>query len=496
MKKIFVFILWLLIFFCKVNAQEGYWFQGNFIELEPDNSQYYVQFIGSEILKVDDIKEIVKCDKVFPVRRNGFVIKTSERPISNDLYVSELYKNTISDHIIILPSISFETPDRNSASEILKKYSSIISLKVKEGNVYRLNSNLKRSKDILEVASQIYHEKNIKWCEPVKLSSWHSSNPLYSQQYYLKNTGQGNGQTGIDVNAEPAWNLVLGNSDITVAVIDEGIDPDHEDLSNSVLSGYTVDNPFGYGIPQSTNFSAKGHGVACAGIIGAEDNNKGIKGVASGVKLLPVNIVPENGYYDYTGQYHAGFAEDEKIAKAIVWASSRADILSCSWGGGSYSQDIVNAIDTARIFGRGGKGCVVVFASGNGYEQGMHYVSFPACANGVIAVGAIDNTGNIWDYSQGGPELTLVAPSGDINMNGDVVTTDRMDTLGYDNSNYTYSFGGTSVACPQVAGVAALVLSANPNLTQEQVKQILQCTARKLPAMFGENRTDDFVQLA
>lgn len=159
MKKIFVFILWLLIFFCKVNAQEGYWFQGNFIELEPDNSQYYVQFIGSEILKVDDIKEIVKCDKVFPVRRNGFVIKTSERPISNDLYVSELYKNTISDHIIILPSISFETPDRNSASEILKKYSSIISLKVKEGNVYRLNSNLKRSKDILEVASQIYHEK-------------------------------------------------------------------------------------------------------------------------------------------------------------------------------------------------------------------------------------------------------------------------------------------------------------------------------------------------
>lgn len=328
------------------------------------------------------------------------------------------------------------------------------------------------------------------------MSSWHSSNPLYSQQYYLKNTGQGNGQTGIDVNAEPAWNLVLGNSDITVAVIDEGIDPDHEDLSNSVLSGYTVDNPFGYGIPQSTIFSAKGHGVACAGIIGAEDNNKGIKGVASGVKLLPVNIVPENGYYDYTGQYHAGFAEDEKIAKAIVWASSRADILSCSWGGGSYSQDIVNAIDTARIFGRGGKGCVVVFASGNGYEQGMHYVSFPACANGVIAVGAIDNTGNIWDYSQGGPELTLVAPSGDINMNGDVVTTDRMDTLGYDNSNYTYSFGGTSAACPQVAGVAALVLSANPNLTQEQVKQILQCTARKLPDMFGENRTDDFVQLA
>lgn len=114
----------------------------------------------------------------------------------------------------------------------------------------------------------------------------------------------------------------------------------------------------------------------------------------------------------------------------------------------------------------------------------------------TIAVGAIDKNGCLWEYSCGGPLLDVVAPSGDVNLNGDVVTTDRMGAQGYDNSNYTYSFGGTSAACPQVAGVAALVLSANPNLTQEQVKQILQCTARKLPDMFGENRTDDFVQLA
>lgn len=484
MKKIISVFLLFLIVDSGIHAQQGYWFQKHFIELESNNSsQYYVQLIGEDTPKeerISIIKELVECNSVLPVSKDGYLIKATERPLNQKLYVSDLYHSSLSDHIIILPSLSFEMIDNCSASDILKKYSGILTLKAIEGNVYRLGCNLSTSKEILEIASQIYQDKNVKWCEPVKMSSWRTYNQKYSQQYYLKNTGQGNGLAGIDINVEPAWNLVSGSSNITVAVIDEGIDFDHEDMANCVLSGYTVENPTGYGAPQANNVYEKGHGVACAGIIAAEDNTIGIKGVASGVKLLPVNIVPNSGYYDYLGQLHQGFASDTEIAKAIVWASSRADILSCSWGGGAYSQDIVNAIDTARIFGRNGKGCVVVFASGN---NGQNYVSFPACTNGVVAVGAIDNTGSIWYYSQRGPELGLVAPSGDGDSTSDIVTTDRMGNLGYQTSgdwNYYDHFSGTSAACPQVAGVAALILSMRPDLTESVVRNILYSTARDL----------------
>lgn len=97
--------------------------------------------------------------------------------------------------------------------------------------------------------------------------------------------------------------------------------------------------------------------------------------------------------------------------------------------------------------------------------------------NGVITVGAINNQGEIWSYSQRGSSMDLVAPSGNINSSGDVRTTDRMGALGYNEDNYTYNFGGTSAAYPQVAGVAALMLSVRPDLTETQVRTILQNTS-------------------
>ena len=103
--------------------------------------------------------------------------------------------------------------------------------------------------------------------------------------------------------------------------------------------------------------------------------------------------------------------------------------------------------------------------------------------NGVITVGAINNQGEIWSYSQRGSSMDLVAPSGNINSSGDVRTTDRMGALGYNEDNYTYNFGGTSAAYPQVAGVAALMLSVRPDLTETQVRTILQNTSRDLGSL-------------
>lgn len=232
----------------------------------------------------------------------------------------------------------------------------------------------------------------------------------------------------------------------------------------------------------------KDHGIACAGIIAASNNNLGIRGIASNVNILPVNIVPNPDYYDWEDNYVSGFGTNIEIAQAINWAWRRSDVLSCSWGGsaGNDSEVIIAAIDSARTFGRNGKGSIVVFSSGNGYPNTQD-VLFPAYLDGVITVGAIDKNGSIWNYSQRGISMDLVAPSGNINYLGDVRTTDRMGALGSDSGNYMDDFGGTSAACPQVSGVAALMLSIRPDLNEAQVRTILQQTATDMGSSGFDN---------
>ncbi|MFW5761594.1 MAG: S8 family peptidase [Cyclobacteriaceae bacterium] len=170
-------------------------------------------------------------------------------------------------------------------------------------------------------------------------------------------------------------------------------------------------------------------------------------------------------------------------------------MLSNSWTSANpnfTSGQIIQAINNARTQGRGGLGSIVVFSSGNFHPRpgftGFNGVAFPANVNGVITVGAIDRNGNIHNYSSRGTEMDLVAPSGGVP--GDVVTTDRMGDLGYndgDNPNYAFEFNGTSAAAPQVSGVAALMLSVNPNLTEAQVRTILQNTATDMGASGFDN---------
>ena len=128
----------------------------------------------------------------------------------------------------------------------------------------------------------------------------------------------------------------------------------------------------------------------------------------------------------------------------------------------------------------------MVAAAGN--DTVDQAVRFPANLNSVIAVGAVDKNGIIWDYSCRGPELDLVAPTGENYGPGDVVTTDITGYYGFNHyGNYCFDFGGTSAACPQVAGVAALMLSINPTLTASRVKTILQSTADDLGTTVPNN---------
>lgn len=330
--------------------------------------------------------------------------------------------------------------------------------------------NVIDSNSLFNVANSIYESKMVDWCHPnfyVPITNY-TNDPLWAQQYYLRNTGQFGGIAGIDINVEGAWNITRGNANIRIAVIDEGVE-DHEDLAGRVLNGFTPRNVNGNGRPIITG----AHGEATAGIIAAtQDNFIGITGIAPLCQIVPINIF-------------AGGETALDVANGINWAwnQGQAAVLSNSWGYNTSSQTqpnfdaIIQAITNARTQGRNGLGSVVVFSAGNG---GNIDVSFPGNVNGVITVGSCNNlppSGQLWNYSQRGPSMDLVAPSGDINLLGDVVTLDRMGNLGYEVGNYTSRFGGTSAACPQVSGIAALMLSANANLTETQIRTTLQNTA-------------------
>ena len=352
-----------------------------------------------------------------------------------------------------------------------------------------VNIEVKNIDKIFDVANAIYESGLVEWSHPdfwVPIEK-SSNDPLFGQQYYLKNTGQTGGTSGIDINVESAWCISKGTN-VRVAVIDDGVES-HEELTGRLLSGFTPRNSIGYGAPTTTG----DHGQACAGIIGATQNNTiGISGVAPECKIIPINI-----FYD-------GFETTYNMASAINWAwdQGQADVISNSWGLDALVADgydaIINSVNNARTLGRGGKGSVVVFSSGNALPYAG--VSFPASINDVIAVGAIDKSGNIWNYSCRGVQMDLVAPSGYVDLQGDVTSTDRMNGNGFNSTNYMNNFGGTSAACPQVSGIVALMLAVNPNLTETQLRTTLQTTATDMGTSgfdntFGYGRVNAFKAL-
>ena len=350
--------------------------------------------------------------------------------------------------------------------------------------------------EIIPIANEIYESGLVNYCHPnfiAQISKMQAipTDPLFQQQYYL------NQPNNVDINAPQAWTFTRGLIPTRVAVIDDGVEM-HEDLAGRVLAGFTPTNPNGFGAPANPAwpanifpFSPLGHGQSCAGIIAATHNNIGVSGVSPCTQILPVNIFSD--WFIDTSEPIAfiNYREEiEDIRDAIDWAweEGASDVISNSWGFTNPManfDDITFAINRARTFGRGGLGSVVVFASGNsGTTTG---VLFPASVNGVITVGAVNSAGNIWSYSCTGSQMDLVAPSGNVGGQGDVVTTDRMGNLGYHAGNYTSTFGGTSAAAPQVSGVAALMLSVNPNLTEVQVRNILQQTATDMGTQGFDN---------
>jgi subtilisin family serine protease len=277
---------------------------------------------------------------------------------------------------------------------------------------------------------------------------------------------QHGGTVGIDIHACDVWNVTTGDINIIVAVLDHGIELNHPDMPN--ISALSYDTVTG----NSPSQVRGSHGTACAGIVGAARNNGfGVAGIAPNITLRSIS-----------SSLVLGPDVQQELADGLNWAWQNGDhVISNSWGHNALASALIDdAIDSALTQGRGGLGTVVVFAAGN--ENGS--VGYPANSNpGILAVGAMSPCGErkspsscdleLWG-SNFGDELDVMAPGVMI------PTADRQGANGYDSSDYTLGFNGTSSACPHVAGVAALILSVNLNLTQQEVVEIIERNTQKV----------------
>ncbi len=339
--------------------------------------------------------------------------------------------------------------------------------------IYKITLDVKLEQ-IMQICRSLYESGCCVFAEPSFIREMKPYNTYYPQQWGLNNTTQSGGTRGVDIKAESAWRITRGSNAIRVAVIDEGVDLMHPDLQENLLPGFDAvpanRNPGG---ADGSPFNNNVHGTACAGIIGAVDNGIGIVGVTPNVRIIPIRIA-----YKDIGDTH-WTTNDEWIAEGIrhAWETAQTDVISNSWGGGIPSLTVTNAINNAVTNGRGGRGCVVVFASGNNYDSS---VSYPASLDDVIAVGAIDHNGQRPLFSNYGSKLDVVAPGVDI------FTTGMLGATGYgivnDGTNGVYfsNFTGTSAACPHVAGIAALILSVRPDFGQWQVRQAIESNCWKI----------------
>ncbi len=252
-----------------------------------------------------------------------------------------------------------------------------------------------------------------------------------------------------DINLFPAWEYSTGRG-VTIGIVDTGVDVTHGDLSDNVMGeGFDCET----GISHSLVYDE--HGTHCAGIAAAVTNNHlMIAGVAPEAKLVSIS------------KLMSGSSTNNalKLADGISWAwQNGIDVLSCSWHMNVENEAIDEAIENALQYGRQGKGCVIVFAAGN---QMTGQVSYPARIDErIITVGAITRLGAKASFSNYGVGLDVVAPGHEI------LSTLPLNNLGYKD--------GTSMACPHVSGLAALMLGKNPSLTNQDVARIISLTTRK-----------------
>ena len=384
--------------------------------------------------------------------------------------------------------ITFEPSMSQEEIDIVLDEFKLECVEVRDGNIC-IARTTKDSKNPLKVAHALQATSMVRRAEPdldTLLDEYFDKpqDDLFSHMWHLDNSGRvvdANWplKAGADAKVVDAWQRLgdYGSSSVRLAVIDNGFDMSHPDYKDKVVAPFDLWSNSDKIIQNDPSFT---HGTPCASIAIAAANGNGIVGAAPNAQFMPVS-----------GTSFSLRATEQMFNYCI---DHSADVISCSWGTTdarfALSPLKERAIARAASKGRGGKGAVICFAVGN---EDLDYVNFYAAHPDVIAVAACTSKDQHASYSNRGPEVTVCAPS-----NGDwpvIAARAAWDEgVPWETGDYRYwrdgkprgeankykHFGGTSSACPLVAGVCALILSANPDLTARQVKEVLTSTADKI----------------
>ena len=320
--------------------------------------------------------------------------------------------------------------------EILVKYKPGIYSNNLQGELSKIGwakIKIARSKTTNQATIELKKDPDIIHVEPNYYGEFLSepNDPDYDQQWYLPN-----------IEAPDAWDISLGK-DVIIALVDSGVDLDHEDLVDNILP-----DGWDFGNDDDDPNDEYGHGTQVCGVIAAiQNNNLGISGIAPESKILPLKIS------------ESGVPIASAVAEAILYASDHgAKIINLSLQLGGDPQVVTDAVDYAVT-----NGILLVAAAG---QDPRGPVRFPANLENVMAVSAADDTNGLWFNSNYGPEIELTAPGEDIyttKLGGGHITS-----------------SGTSLSAPMVSAVAALIIASHPRFSGEQIRERLITNADDL----------------
>jgi subtilisin family serine protease len=326
-------------------------------------------------------------------------------------------------------------PHADALNTLLRRAGAGVALALGPGsNTYRLR--VRPNADLIALVAALGTNPDVAYAEPnhTRTMLRTPDDPVITQQWALR-----------DIHAYEAWDITTGG-DVTIALLDTGVSFSHPDLSGKLLRGHDFYND------DDDPSDDEGHGTYTAGVAAASsDNGVGIAGICWSCKILPVKVLGSRGQGD-----------DATIAAGIRWAVDQGvRIISMSLGGPDDTDVIRDAVTYAHD-----RNVLIIAASGNGQAEG-NLPNYPAAYPSVLAVSATNSTDGVTGFSTTGAFVDIAAPG--VGLWSTLWTRGEGNTYGVAN--------GTSAACPHVAGAAALALSLRPDLSADQLAEVLEAGA-------------------